>query len=243
MNDFTPKYVIIQNYIIDKISQGDFVIGDKLPSENELSVMFNVSRVTSNKAVSELNILGIVERIRGKGTFVKFTNEDFLGMKHTLSKSSKISSEISEFRNHKVVSIEFMNANESIIKKLNLKEGEEVCKITREMVDLKETIAIDYSYIPASIINGSIHNEENLSNYYLHEYLKNILNLNPKYLHIHIDAKFPSKFEMNMLNVPKDRPLISWESNIIGEKNEIIAYTVTIAKADKYKPFINFELT
>jgi GntR family transcriptional repressor for pyruvate dehydrogenase complex len=47
--------------------------GEKLPSENELCVMFGVSRVTIRAAIQQLEILGLVEVKQGEGTFVKNT--------------------------------------------------------------------------------------------------------------------------------------------------------------------------
>ena len=44
---------------------------DMLPSENQLAATFGVSRMTARKALVELEAEGLVERIRGKGTYVK----------------------------------------------------------------------------------------------------------------------------------------------------------------------------
>jgi len=43
---------------------------DTLPSENQLAVMFGASRITARKALVELENEGLVERIRGKGTYM-----------------------------------------------------------------------------------------------------------------------------------------------------------------------------
>ena len=43
----------------------------RLPSENELAATFGVSRMTARKALTDLETEGRVERIQGKGTFVK----------------------------------------------------------------------------------------------------------------------------------------------------------------------------
>ena len=43
----------------------------RLPSENQLAGAFDVSRMTARKALMELEAEGVVERIQGKGTFVK----------------------------------------------------------------------------------------------------------------------------------------------------------------------------
>ena len=66
---YAPKYVQIQNYILQKIESGEYAAGDKIPSEIELARQFDVSRLTVNTAVKELANSGIVERVQGKGTF------------------------------------------------------------------------------------------------------------------------------------------------------------------------------
>lgn len=45
--------------------------GEKIPSENKLSEMFNVSRVTIREALQTLVALNLLEKRQGDGTFVK----------------------------------------------------------------------------------------------------------------------------------------------------------------------------
>ena len=68
--NFKPNYMQIQDYILYKIESGEYPVGSKIPSEVELAEMFSVSRITANKAIKELSIMGILERTRGRGTFV-----------------------------------------------------------------------------------------------------------------------------------------------------------------------------
>ncbi|MDV3129743.1 GntR family transcriptional regulator [Mycobacterium sp. 21AC1] len=44
--------------------------GDRLPSEAELSQEFDVNRLTVRRALDELNQRGLIETVRGKGSFV-----------------------------------------------------------------------------------------------------------------------------------------------------------------------------
>jgi len=55
----------------DKLMQGAWKEGDKLPSEQEFCNMFGVSRVTIRAALQQLEILGLVETKHGEGTYVK----------------------------------------------------------------------------------------------------------------------------------------------------------------------------
>ena len=60
--------------IADKIRQaigsGRFANGDQLPSERELSEMYDASRSTIRKALDNLELDGMVARKVGSGTFV-----------------------------------------------------------------------------------------------------------------------------------------------------------------------------
>ncbi len=65
-----PLYEKITHHIIEQIKSGELKSGDRVPSEKELSEAFNVSRITSKKALDILAQEQIIERIRGKGSFV-----------------------------------------------------------------------------------------------------------------------------------------------------------------------------
>jgi DNA-binding LacI/PurR family transcriptional regulator len=63
-------YERLYGYVLDEIRKGALRSGDRVPSEKELARTHGVSRITSVRALQELERAGIVERIRGKGTFV-----------------------------------------------------------------------------------------------------------------------------------------------------------------------------
>ncbi|MCI3921110.1 GntR family transcriptional regulator [Paenibacillus sp. TRM 82003] len=60
-----------------KIKDGALAAGERVPSEKELADQFNVSRITSKKALELLSQYGLVERIQGRGTFVARELPDF----------------------------------------------------------------------------------------------------------------------------------------------------------------------
>jgi GntR family transcriptional regulator, transcriptional repressor for pyruvate dehydrogenase complex len=65
----------VSHQIIDEIKKriksGEFPMDSKLPSENELAKMFNVSRVPIREALSALSSHGIIESIHGGGSWVR----------------------------------------------------------------------------------------------------------------------------------------------------------------------------
>ncbi|MFA9464763.1 MAG: FadR/GntR family transcriptional regulator [Velocimicrobium sp.] len=58
-------------YIKKNIQQGNWKLGEKIPSENELCRELNVSRVSVRSAIQQFVALDILESVHGKGSFVK----------------------------------------------------------------------------------------------------------------------------------------------------------------------------
>ncbi len=63
------KYVKLMEDLKEKILSGKIKTGDKLPSENELSSQYQISRQTVRKALSILENAGYVYAEHGRGTF------------------------------------------------------------------------------------------------------------------------------------------------------------------------------
>lgn len=57
-------------YFIQKIESGEWVVGEKIPSENRLTAELGVSRASVRQAVSQLAGVGVFETVHGKGTFL-----------------------------------------------------------------------------------------------------------------------------------------------------------------------------
>jgi GntR family transcriptional regulator len=65
-----PKYQTLRDAIVDAIASGDWTPGMRLPTEVELAKALPYSLGTVQKAYSELVKNGLVERARGRGSFV-----------------------------------------------------------------------------------------------------------------------------------------------------------------------------
>lgn len=69
-----PVYIQIRDILAEKIKSGEFISGDKLPSERELSEIYSISRMTARNALTQLVDSGYAYRLKGKGTFVSYPN-------------------------------------------------------------------------------------------------------------------------------------------------------------------------
>lgn len=65
-----PRYAAIKMFIRDAIKSGTLRPGDRVLSEAELVSRFGVSRMTANRALRELQSVGVLVRRAGSGSFV-----------------------------------------------------------------------------------------------------------------------------------------------------------------------------
>jgi DNA-binding transcriptional regulator YhcF (GntR family) len=66
----TPKYIQLANSVIKAISEDKIGKDDVLPSINELSFEFEISRDTAEKGYKYLKQIGVLGSVPGKGYFV-----------------------------------------------------------------------------------------------------------------------------------------------------------------------------
>ena len=65
-----PLYKQIKDVINNRIRQGQWQPGQKIPSENSLVDSLKVSRMTVHRALRELTREGVLNRVHGLGTFI-----------------------------------------------------------------------------------------------------------------------------------------------------------------------------
>ena len=66
----TPIYLQIIEEFKRQIVTGQLQPGDKVPSQRDLAAQVKVNANTVQRAYREMEILGLVETLRGQGTFV-----------------------------------------------------------------------------------------------------------------------------------------------------------------------------
>lgn len=65
-----PLFAQIEAHLRNRILGNDLPPGSKLPSEAELEVQFQVSRITVRQALAALHAGGLIRKVNGKGSFV-----------------------------------------------------------------------------------------------------------------------------------------------------------------------------
>ena len=70
-----PKYQRVREYLLGQFASGSLRTGDRLPTEKKMVDLLGVGRHSVREALNRLTADGIIERVQGKGTFVRNTEQ------------------------------------------------------------------------------------------------------------------------------------------------------------------------
>jgi GntR family transcriptional regulator len=73
-----PKYKEIADDLRQRIRSGEFLQGQKLPTEEDLGDTYEASRNTIRQAVERLSMEGLVAKRQGQGTYVTIKVNPFV---------------------------------------------------------------------------------------------------------------------------------------------------------------------
>ena len=165
-NTFEPLYYQIRENIREKISSNEYPPNSMIPSEAELCEYYGVSRVTVRRAILDLVQEGLLNRGKGKGTFVSenyglttvngvqgFTQE-LLGL--NMRPSAKL------------LGCKIRPADSALRQNLGLDEGEKVVTISRlRLVNGEEPCMVEVMNFPYKLVPGIEKEDLNQSIYQL----------------------------------------------------------------------------
>lgn len=140
-----PLYCQLAESIEEKINDGTWKQGSKIPSERELSILYGMSRITVRNAIDELARQGKLDKVQGKGTFVLSKSIiQNLGNVYSFSKEMEKQGKISST---KLIRREFIKADKKISSHLGIDEGDEIVCIERlRCADDNVPIMIERTY-------------------------------------------------------------------------------------------------
>jgi GntR family transcriptional regulator len=168
-----PLYHQLKDILKEKIESRDWVPGEKIPSENELIVQYDISRNTVKKALDDLVQEGLLNRIQGKGTFVsKPKLEQSLTGFYSFSKVMKAQGLKPK---DIILSVEKKAAKLSVARQLQITEGDNVIELKRLRCANDEPIILETSYIPCDLVSDL--SKENLEETSLYDYMEQALGI------------------------------------------------------------------
>ena len=155
----------IEAEIARRIESGVLRPGDRIPPERELVEQMQVSRMTLRQGLTRLVDRGLLERQRGRGTFVREPK-----VVHSLSNLTGLHGELLNqgiTPTARLLTRAEIPAPQAVADLLEIAEGDPVYWITRLRLGAGVPIAHETSYFPASLVPGLV--EEDLESGSIYE--------------------------------------------------------------------------
>lgn len=147
-----PLYQQIYEILRGELQRGRWVAGDMFPTEMELIKEFHVSRVTVRQVMDRLVSEGLINRQRGRGTFVtEPTLEEGLSRIISFSEDMRLRGLKAGTR---VLKAEIIPAQEDVALALKIKSSDQVALIKRLRLANGEPMCIEESHLNHKLCPG-----------------------------------------------------------------------------------------
>ena len=224
---FSPLYHQLMQRIRGDIERGVYPTGSRIPPEHELEKLYQVSRVTVRRALSELTSEGLLERKQGKGTFVA-TPRGGLPLKnlhsfHDSCKLNRVKPSID------VIHVRETEAGAEAAEGLNISRGSRVLEILRvcradgvPVVLERNHFSMAYAWLQDQDLSGSLYN-------ILREY-----GVEPKLALDDVSIRFAGEEEAKLLETEAGVPLIRLHEVIYDQRGRPLHTNIQLIRGERF---------
>jgi GntR family transcriptional regulator len=226
-----PLHIQFERIIRQKIEDEEWPVNSLIPSENELSRMYDLSRMTVRSVLNRLQMSGLICRIPGKGTFIaepKITSEPLVryGIREQLEAMGYETTT-------EVIAIRKSPSTLKVAKALGQDQRIDVFTVKRLRCIKGKPLSFHVSYLPARYFrnlekcdlknNQMCHLIEQKFKYPIRRRIETL------------EAASADLEKSQYLNVEPGFPLLLVENVVYTDKNLIIEYSQIAFRGDKYK--------
>ncbi len=224
-------YQKVYNILRQKILDRSLDAGQKVPPERILCDTYGVSRITVRHALRLLQDQGLVERLPGKGTFVRSIREKkmpILDMNYEKSLKKEAPNVI-----RKLITCENILPPEEIMQILGLLKSEQCMLIERLDVLNEEPLSYDKGYIPlglsSSIDDDILRRVEFLNLWEERE------NLAISYVQSATEAVLADEIASERLKIAIGSPVLLTTDTVYSIDGKALSVFITVYRGDRYK--------
>ena len=229
-DSFAPAYFQLASILHREIMNGNLRTGDRVPSENELSEEYGLSRMTARKAIGLLAEKGVVSREKGKGTFVSrprteggfFHIPDF----HNEMRMQGLSSDV------RLLGVKVVPAGKVPAAMLGVRKGEKVIHLERVLEGGGEPLVLDRKYILLSRSQPLLESE--LGHGSTADLFADIPEMAPVRADLKLSATALSAREAQLLGSRKGAPAFCMEQLIFAANEKRVIWGWLIYRGDKF---------
>lgn len=229
------KYLAIYNEISKQIKSGELQPDSLLPSENELTDIYDTSRETIRKALNLLSQDGYIQKIRGKGSVVLNVNKfDFpvSGLVSFKEISQKLDNQVRTIVNE----LSSEKPNQSMKKQMQLSSTDLVWKVVRTREFDGQKVILDKDILVQNLIPNLT---KEICGDSLYNYIENELNLTIGFAKKEIVVVEPTDEDRELLDLEGFSNIVVIKSYVFLDDATLFQYTESRHRPDKFR-FVDF---
>ncbi|MEG0740845.1 MAG: GntR family transcriptional regulator [Clostridia bacterium] len=222
------RYHQIAEYYRRLIETKELPEGTKMPTEEQLCTMFQVSRITARQAMSELAQSGFIERVQGKGSFVKVKKMD-MQLNHLQGFTEEMRAK-GMVASSRVLASAVVPCDLQVAEHLKLEEAVPVFSVERLRLADDEPVAVEHVYIPfylcpeleQSELGGSLYQMLSKSGLKVARATQDIA------------AGFSPRAICELLKIKQTMPTLNIERVTFLENGTPLEYVLSAYRSDRY---------
>ena len=231
-----PLYFQLKELILNEIKKENYKDGDMIPTENEISEKFQISRTTVRQAITELVQEGWLYRVKSKGTFATHPKipQDFLRKLESFHDQIE---RLGMKPSTQLIELEQRKADREVAEALGIAEGDEVIYLFRKRFADENPVVTIQTYLPYD--KCSFIMEHDLQKDALYEILAQKKETKIHKVKRRIEAVEAEEGDMRLLDMEQGKPVQFFTS--IGYTYEDVALEYSKARYRGDRSF--FEIT
>lgn len=231
-NTPVPLYYQLETLILEEIENGTYPAGSMIPTEKELSQMFDISRTTVRQAIMDLVQKERLYRTKSKGTFVAHpkTSQDF--MRTILSYDDDIRAS-GKNPSTEVLKLEVVDLPHEIAVEMGLEPGTKAIFLYRKRLVDGEPFVRVRTYLPYDVCSFLLDYD------FTKESLYNILSEREDTNIVKIvrtcEARAANSEDVEILDIKRGRPIHYFSSLGYNQAGKLIEYSIARYRGDGSK--------
>ena len=226
-----PLYMQIHDLVRQRIQDGEYLPGDQVPSELEISARHQVSRMTARKALDLLVAKGLLYRSQGKGTYVAENTVAFR-LSTMLSFSRTLQAQGYQVETE-VLRKAIMPGAPDVVKKLRLPADNPVIVIQRLRRVQGQAATIHTSFLEQRIYEPIM--QADLTQESLLDLIQTISRTAIAYTQDSVQADVAVAEEAHWLEIQPGSPVLRVEGVAYAENGQPTRLTKAVYRGDMFK--------
>jgi GntR family transcriptional regulator len=229
-NVASPLYQQLYDEIMEKITTGEYPVGSQIPSEEQLSQIYKISRITVRSAIQKICDDNVLVKKHGKGTFVSLpVYVESVSAEGSFTKSCI---QMGKIPSTEVISKGLKSVDKRICENLNINDQEKVIHIQRlRFIDGRASM-IEEDYFISDfnfMLNKDIEQQPLL------DVIRENTGNTAKFFDDVIEIKYATKEQAKNLDCVVGTPLLYISQLVVGDMNQVLYYNEQYIRTDIYK--------